>query len=59
VVAEYGSEHTMMGMTMAARNTFLINPEGQIVNVWTGVDPHNHSQDVLAALNKFKGKKSS
>jgi thioredoxin-dependent peroxiredoxin len=59
VVAEYGSEHTMMGMTMAARNTFLVNPEGQIAKVWTGVDPHNHSQEVLAALNELQGKKSS
>jgi thioredoxin-dependent peroxiredoxin len=59
VVAEYGSERSMMGMTIAARNTFLINPDGQIVKVWTGVDPSKHSQEVLAALSELQGKKSS
>jgi peroxiredoxin Q/BCP len=59
VVEEYGSKKSMMGMTIAARNTFLINPEGQIVKVWTGVDPNKHSVEVLAALNELQGKKSS
>ncbi len=58
VVAEYGSERSMMGMKMAARNTFLINPDGQIVKVWTGVDPNRHSGEVLTALNELQGKKS-
>jgi peroxiredoxin Q/BCP len=59
VVEEYGSEHNMMGMKIAARNTFLINPEGKIVKVWTGVDPNKHSAEVLAALNDLRSKKSS
>ncbi len=59
VVAEYGSERSIMGMKMAARNTFLIDPEGKIVKAWTGVDPHNHSEEVLTALNELQGKKSS
>lgn len=54
VVAEYDSKHTMNGVTMAARNTFLINPEGKIVKVWTGVNPRNHSSEVLAALQELK-----
>ncbi len=58
VVAEYGSERSMMGMKMAARNTFLINPDGQIVKVWTGVDPGKHSEEVLTALHELQGKKS-
>ena len=35
---------------MTARNTFLINPEGQIAKAWTGVDPTHHSEEVLATL---------
>lgn len=58
VVEQYGSMRNMMGMKMAARNTFLINPERQIVKVWTGVDPGKHSQEVLAALDEAKDKKS-
>lgn len=51
VVAEYGSLRSMMGIHFAARNTFLINPEGKIVKVWTGVNPSHHSEEVLTALN--------
>ena len=50
VVAMYGSLNNVMGVKYANRNTFLINPEGRIVKVWTGVNPSSHSSDVLAAL---------
>jgi|SRR6185437_1544276 len=51
VVAEYGSLGNYAGFKIAKRNTFLINPEGKIAKVWTGVDPAHHSQEVLAALH--------
>ena len=35
---------------MAARNTFLLDPSGKIAQVWTGVNPSKHSEEVLAAL---------
>jgi peroxiredoxin Q/BCP len=41
---------------MAKRNTFLIDPEGKIVQVWIGVNPSQHSEQVLAALNGFEKK---
>jgi peroxiredoxin Q/BCP len=56
VVAQYGSMGDHMGIKMAKRNTFLIDPHGKIVQVWTGVDPSQHSVDVLAALNGFEKK---
>jgi thioredoxin-dependent peroxiredoxin len=56
VVAEYGSLGDHMGVQMALRNTFLIDPEGKIVRVWTHVDPSVHSQEVLAALDEFQKK---
>jgi peroxiredoxin Q/BCP len=37
---------------MALRNTFLLDPQGKIAKVWTGVDPNKHSVEVLAALNE-------
>ena len=58
VVEQYGSMRSMMGMKMAARNTFLINPDGQIVKVWTGVDPKTHSEAVLSTLMEMQNKKS-
>jgi peroxiredoxin Q/BCP len=59
VVHQYGSLKEMMGMKIAARNTFLVDPEGKIANVWTGVSPQHHSEEVLAELTKIKASKSS
>ena len=55
-VSKYGSLGNYMGMKIAKRNTFLIDPEGKIVKVWTGVDPSNHSAEVLAALADLQKK---
>ncbi len=54
VVDEYGSLGHFGAFTIANRNTFLINPHGKIVKVWTKVDPSHHSEEVLAALNDLK-----
>lgn len=56
VVAQYGSMADYMGVKIAKRNTFLIDPEGKIVQVWTGVKPAEHSREVLAALNNYEKK---
>ena len=55
-VKEYGSERGMLGITLAARNTFLIDPEGRILKEWVGVNPSLHSQEVLQALEELKKK---
>jgi peroxiredoxin Q/BCP len=54
VVDAYGSLGNFMGMKIANRNTFLIDPEGRIAKVWTKVEVQHHSQDVLAALAELK-----
>jgi len=54
VVDAYGSTGMHGTMTMANRNTFLIDPKGKIVKVWTKVDPTVHSTEVLAALDELK-----
>jgi thioredoxin-dependent peroxiredoxin len=56
VVAQYGSMADYMGVKIAKRNTFLIDPQGKIVQVWTGVKPSEHSKEVLAALNGYEKK---
>jgi peroxiredoxin Q/BCP len=50
VVDAYGSLGSFMGIKIANRNTFLINPQGKIAQVWTKVDPGPHSAEVLAAI---------
>jgi peroxiredoxin Q/BCP len=42
-------------MKTAARDTFLISPEGKVVKVWTGVNPNTHSDDVLGAIAGMNG----
>ena len=54
VSAKYGSQMTIpqapqLG-TIAARNTFLIDPRGKIVKEFIKVNPTGHSAEVLAAL---------
>jgi peroxiredoxin Q/BCP len=50
VVSAYGSLAEHNGVSMANRNTFLINPKGKIVKVWTKVNPTTSASDVLAVL---------
>jgi len=54
VSGQYGSVMEYQGATMAARNTFLINPKGEIAKVYTGVKPAAHSEEVLKDLSELK-----
>jgi peroxiredoxin Q/BCP len=54
VVKEYGSTMSYNGVEIAARNTFIIDPQGKIVRTYTGVDPNKHSIEVLAALDELQ-----
>ncbi len=54
VSALYGSTMEYKGATMAARNTFIINPKGEIAKVFVGVKPADHSDEVLKALAELK-----
>jgi thioredoxin-dependent peroxiredoxin len=56
VVQQYGSLGNYGPMVIANRNTFLIDPNGKIVKVWTKVNPQVHSDEVLAAINQFQQK---
>ena len=54
VSTEYGSVMEYQGAKMAARNTFLINPEGKIARVYTAVNPATHSDEILKDLAILK-----
>jgi thioredoxin-dependent peroxiredoxin len=58
VVTKYGSTMTIpqapqLG-TVAARNTFIIDPSGKIVKEFIKVNPSGHSEEVLAALTELQ-----
>jgi thioredoxin-dependent peroxiredoxin len=53
VIAAYGSAMAQ-NPNFAARNTFIIDPEGVIRKVYTGVKPNQHSEEVLAALTELQ-----
>jgi peroxiredoxin Q/BCP len=54
VSKEYGSLMNIMGKTLSARNTFLIDPAGVIRKVYTKVNPSLHSDEVLADLGRLE-----
>jgi peroxiredoxin Q/BCP len=49
----YGVKSKYMGMSVAKRQTFLIDPEGNIAKHYAKVDPESHSQELLADLEAF------
>jgi thioredoxin-dependent peroxiredoxin len=57
VVEKYGSIMEYNGMTLAARNTFLIDPTGVIRKVYVKVNPQGHSDEVLADLQQLQSGK--
>jgi peroxiredoxin Q/BCP len=56
VAKTYGSVMNFGVTEVAARNTFIIDPQGKIVKTYTSVNPNKHSGEVLAALDEM-GKK--
>ena len=54
VSEQYGSTMEYNGEKLAARNTFIINPKGEIAKVFTGVKPTEHSEQVLKALAELQ-----
>jgi peroxiredoxin Q/BCP len=54
VTEKYGSAAQMGPVTIAARNTFLIDPKGVIQKVYVKVKPAAHSEEILAALADLK-----
>jgi thioredoxin-dependent peroxiredoxin len=54
VCRDYGSLMDMVAVKVAKRNTFLIDPQGRVAKIWTGVEPGRHSEEVLAEIASLK-----
>ena len=54
VSEEYGSLTNLAVVKFAARHTFIVDPAGKIVRVYTSVDPAKHSGEVLSALDQLQ-----
>jgi peroxiredoxin Q/BCP len=54
VSTEYGSVMDYKGSKLAARNTFIINPKGEVAKVYIAVKPAEHSDQVLKDLAELK-----
>lgn len=50
----YGVKSRMLGVTLAKRQTFLIDPDGNIAKHYDKVNPESHSAEVLADLEKLR-----
>ena len=50
----YGVKTKMLGMTFAKRQTFLIDPDGNIAKHYAQVTPDTHSKEVLADLEALR-----
>jgi peroxiredoxin Q/BCP len=56
VSTTYNSIMDYKGTTLSARNTFLVDPSGKLVKVFSPVKPAEHSDEVLAALDELQKK---
>ena len=54
VSTAYNSVMGIGPVQVAARHTFIINPDGKVVKVFTDVNPNQHSAEVLAALTELQ-----
>lgn len=42
------------GTMMANRNTFIINPKGEVVKEYKGVEPNGHAAEIIADLKALQ-----
>ena len=54
VSSAHGSLTNLGLVKFASRHTFIINPEGKVVKVFTEVNPNQHSAEVLSALAELQ-----
>ncbi|MBW4699094.1 MAG: peroxiredoxin [Aphanocapsa lilacina HA4352-LM1] len=56
VAQAYDSWYGLGDRGMAARNTYLIDPQGRVAKVFSNVDPTGHSREVLSTLKQIQAK---
>ena len=55
VTRQYGVLTQFMGMRLANRSTFIVDPEGIIQKIFPKVDPKDHAREIIAEMKKLKG----
>jgi peroxiredoxin Q/BCP len=55
----YGVATRKLGMKLAKRETFLIDPQGKLVRHYQNVDPDTHSREVLSDLELLTNDKQA
>jgi thioredoxin-dependent peroxiredoxin len=58
VARSYGVLTTFAGMELASRQTFLIDPDGNVAKHYAKVDADHHSPEVLADLENLMAQRS-
>lgn len=56
VADAYGVKSRMLGFIVAKRQTFIIDPDGNVAKHYDKVDPASHSRQVLADLETLKSR---
>ncbi|HSX17435.1 MAG TPA: peroxiredoxin [Patescibacteria group bacterium] len=57
VIEAYGSWKRDLTHPLGThRDTFIINPEGEIVKEYRGVDPETHVNEIITALKQLQGR---
>jgi thioredoxin-dependent peroxiredoxin len=54
VSSAYGSLMNLGLVKFSSRHTFIVNPEGKVAKVFTGVNPSSHSEEVLSSLTELQ-----
>ena len=54
VAEQYGSLTSIGPIKFAARNTFIIDPQGKIAKIYEGVDPKEHTAEVIADIRALQ-----
>jgi thioredoxin-dependent peroxiredoxin len=58
VATRYGSVMDFQGKRYAARNTFIVDPNGVVRKIYRDVNPSGHSKEVLSALSDLQRAKA-
>ncbi|MDA8415750.1 MAG: peroxiredoxin [Betaproteobacteria bacterium] len=54
LASRYGSVRSLMGYRLARRNTFIIDPKGNIAKVYLNVDAEQNPGEVITALKQLQ-----
>lgn len=55
VCKSYGVLSNYLGLKIASRESFIIDPDGRIARHYSKVDPNTHTEEVLADLQSLMG----